>query len=75
MNSGQKTRCLKFSHWLAVPVSLLVLAGCGPDPDFRELRLAGQRQMIVGNYAAARGLFRHAHELTPEKRQQPVRPR
>ena len=66
MNSGQKTRCLKFSHWLAVPVSLLVLAGCGPDPDFRELRLAGQRQMIVGNYAAARGLFRHAHELTPE---------
>jgi tetratricopeptide (TPR) repeat protein len=55
-----------YAHWLLCVAGLLALAGCGPDPNFRELRLAGQRQMIAGNYGAARGLFRQAHELTPE---------
>jgi len=57
------TRCL----WLlVVAAGMPALTGCGPDPDFRELRLAGQRQMVAGNYAAARGLFRQAHEQIPE---------
>ncbi len=43
------------------------LAGCaGPDPSFERLRMEGLRQMVAGNYAGARGLFREAHRLKPE---------
>jgi tetratricopeptide (TPR) repeat protein len=40
------------------------LAGCGPS--FRELRMAGQEQMISGHYGTARNLFREALEKVPE---------
>jgi tetratricopeptide (TPR) repeat protein len=49
-----------------LPVVLAVggLSGCGPS--FRELRMAGQEQMIRSHYGTARNLFQEAMEKVPE---------
>lgn len=54
---------------MTVPVAALGLSvagvgGCGPD--FRQLRLSGQRAMLVENYAVARDRFERAHRIWPE---------
>lgn len=49
---------------LPLVLALGSLSGCGPS--FREIRLAGQEQMIRGQYGAARNLFQEALEKVPE---------
>ncbi|HUU85048.1 MAG TPA: hypothetical protein VM243_16225 [Phycisphaerae bacterium] len=68
MNGARSDRWNRF-HWghcLAVAAGAVVLAGCAAEPDCRELRLAGQRAMIRGEYGAARGLFLEVHQQVPE---------
>ncbi len=66
MNGRRPTWRARFAFSRLVSLALLALVGCGPEPDFRDLRLAGQRQMLSGNHGAARGLFKQAHEEVPE---------
>jgi tetratricopeptide (TPR) repeat protein len=66
MDDKRQRRRTVYRLHLAVGFVALGLAGCAAEPDFHEIRLEGQRAMVAGNYRAARGLFRRAHELVPE---------
>ena len=44
----------------------LSAAGCATDPTFKELRLAGQQQVVEHNTGTAKRLFDQAHDLLPE---------
>lgn len=50
----------------ALGTLFLASAGCTPQPTFKDLRLAGQQQVLEHNMGAARRLFEDAHQLVPE---------
>ena len=66
MDGKQTNRRAHHLSTLLPAVMVLCVAGCTTKPDCREIRLEGQRTMVQGDYRAARGLFRRAHELVPE---------
>lgn len=66
MNEAPRNRWVTIGHCLWLAASVWAMTGCATEPDSRRLRLEGQRAMVRGDYAAARGLFRDAHEIEPE---------
>ncbi|MHC4093881.1 MAG: tetratricopeptide repeat protein [Planctomycetota bacterium] len=66
MKEERRDGLVTVGHCLWLAAGALAVAGCATEPDSRQLRLEGQRAMIRGDYAAARGLFQFAHEATPE---------
>ena len=66
MNRARGDRWVSVDHCLTLAAGMLALTGCAAEPDSRALRLEGQRAMVRGDYAAARGLFGEVHLLLPE---------
>lgn len=64
--TGQRVGLLRRCGGL-VPavVGLVVLVGCGPN--YRELRVQGQRLMLQGEYGTARVFLRQAEEKRPQR--------
>ena len=66
MDDKQTNRRSRHLSMLLPAVAALCVAGCTAEPDCHRIRLEGQRAMLQGDYRAARGLLRRAHELVPE---------
>jgi len=67
MDEARRDWRVSVGHCVVLVAGALLVTGCATEPNSRKLRLEGQRAMIRGDYAAARGLFREVHQLEPER--------
>lgn len=66
MNRKQTVLQSRLVRTVFATIVLFGLGGCATGPDFRELRLEGQRALIDRDFAVARGLFKEAEKQVPK---------